>query len=164
MRIAVGDVTRRAVQIGGIAPHVIIWRCGIQHEYCHPPLSVQQRRFESFHHPRLVRRANAHSILHDVQHDRTLAFLLRVHTRVALGRQKLFDLRFLEILRHRHRKRDRDTRILGLSGAQFQINVNRIRCIASHHRTAAFAMQLRESREHELKVIVHLGHRAHRRA
>ena len=132
--------------------------------HIHPPLAMQQRCLQRLHHARLLGGANPHAILHHIEHGRAVALLLRMHARIALRRQKRFYLCFFEVLRHGYGKRNRHTRIVGLRRTQFQININRIRRIALHRSAATLTVQHGETCEHELQVIVHLGHRADGRA
>ena len=83
---------------------------------------------------------------------------------VALSGKKLFDLRLFKVFGYGHRKRDGYARIVGLCRSKFEVKINAVGVVARHLHAATLAMQRGQSREHQLEVIVHLGHGAHGRA
>ena len=86
-----------------------------------------------------------------------------MHAGVALCGEKLFDLGFFKVFGYGHRKCDGYARIVGLCRSKFEVKINGVGAVARHLHAAALAMQRGQSREHQLQVIVHLGHGAHGR-
>src|SRR5882672_5969058 len=83
---------------------------------------------------------------------------------VPLSLEQRLDFLLLEVLRHRHGKRDDDARVAGSLGTFGDLLVYRSGRVAPHRFAAAAAEELRRASEEQFQVIVQLGHRPDGRA
>ncbi len=178
-RVAVAQVTLRAVQAGGELPHVrrrLAARFG-QHIDRHATAAALERGLDGLDHPCALGMAEAEPVGHHIEHfARTgrrghLAFGL--HLGEAAGREPLRHLFFAGATRQLDRKRQDQPRLVRCIGARglgrrlhtrLQSGVDAVGGVVPHGQRRLTVVQLGRTRIKQLEVVVELGHRANRGA
>jgi len=136
-------------------------RLALDHVHADVAVTELERRLERLDEPGSVLGLERDAVLNDLD----LALAPRVHSRIALAREKGLDLVPREARRHfdreRHEHARRSTADVGVTR---ELLVDRLRIVPTHLAPAAPAEEAGRASVEQLHVIVDLGHRADRRA
>ena len=137
------------------------------HVHVHAPLSHPQRRLQRFDRTCTLGGGHTEAVLHHLQCAAApvvLAVAAAMDSGVALLLEQLQHLLLGEVLRHVNREGDDQPWVARRRGALDERVEDRVRVVAPHRLAAGAAVESRAAREHQLQVIVQLGHGADRGA
>jgi hypothetical protein len=163
-RIGVADVALRAVQAGGIPPQGRFSLALGQRIHRHAAAAAAQGNFHRLGHARGVGTAQAKAVRHHVQPPPLAHYLLRLHARVATGREPLLHVLIRRAGREFDGKCHHQPRITRRRRARPQVGHDRLHRVLAHGQRRHPIEQLGPARKQQFQVVVELGHRPDRGA